>query len=316
MKRIILMLLIMQLTLMPLFAANPLRVGIVLSTGGLGDESFNDSAYAGVMRIRQQPGIQAETIDPGTVDGIEPGIRYFASRGFDIICSVGVFAAEPIAKAADDYPKQKFIIIDAQVKKPNVLSIIFDEEQGAFCAGTYAAALSKSKKIGFIGGMRSKPIETYERGFKNGVFFIDSTIEVMSSFLGDTPEAFNNQDKAFDEAMSMADRGADIISHASGKSGLGIIKAARRGNFLVIGVDSDQSRTAPGKVVASLVKKIDLALYEGVMALSSEKFKSDLWTLGMQNKGMEIIRSMFNKSLYTSEVNDTLGHIKKFILRN
>lgn len=311
---VILVILFAFTALMPTHAEVPLRIGVVLSIGGLNDESFNDAAYKGIMQLRQDEKCIVEVVEPGNLSGIEPALRYFCERKMDLVCAVGIFANDAVRKVASDYPASNFLLIDSVVTVPNVLSILFDEEQGSFFAGAFAALLTKTKTIGFLGGMDSPIIATFERGFKNGIKFVNPEIKVTSRYIGSTPEAFDMADKARILGISMASEGADIIYHASGKSGIGLIEASRRNNYYVIGVDSDQSRTAPGKVPASMVKRIDNALIKAVQILRRKSFEGGIWTLGIKDKGIELAVSRFNRDLITPEIETKIKEIENFLI--
>lgn len=290
------------------------KVGLVLSIGGLEDQSFNDAAYDGVQQLRKEGNFLVEVVEPGTISGIEPALEYFCQRKMDLVCAVGIFANDAMRRVAAANPDQKFILLDSVVTSENVLSILFDEEQGSFYAGAYAAMISKTKTLGFLGGMDSPVIASFERGFKNGARFVNADVKVISRYVGNTPEAFNMPDTAYNLGLDISGKGADVIYHASGKSGLGLIDASRRGNFLVIGVDSDQSRIAPGKIPASMVKRIDLALIKAVNLYAKDEFSGGIWTLGLQDKGIELAHSRFNRSLLTPEVAARLHEVEEFLM--
>ncbi len=310
---LVVLLVVTLFTSLPTLGQN-LKVGLVLSIGGLRDESFNDAAYDAVQHLRKDGHCQVEVLEPGSISGIEPALEYFCRRRMDLICAVGIFANDAMRKISHDYPEQKFILLDSVVTSPNVLSILFDEEQGSFYAGAYAALISKTGSVGFLGGMDSPVIASFERGFKNGARFVNADVKVVSRYVGNTPEAFNMPDTAFNLGLDIAGKGADVIFHASGRSGLGLINASRRGNFLVIGVDSDQSRTAPGKVPASMVKRIDLALIKAVDLYGKGSFNAGIWTLGLQDKGIELAHSRFNRNLLTPEVSLRLHEVEEFLM--
>ncbi len=295
-------------------AALPLRVGVVLSTGGLLDSSFNDAAYTGVMQLRKEDNTVVEVIDPQTIDGIEPALKYFCERKMDLICAIGVFANDAIRNVAAAYPDSKFVLVDSIVSAENVLSVVFDEEQGSFFAGAYAALISTTKSVGFLGGMKSEAIESFENGFKKGVNFVNPEIKFVSKYLGTTPDAFNMVEKAQEVGAEFAAENADIVYHAAGRSGLGLIQASRHGNFYVIGVDSDQSKVAPGRVIASVVKRIDIALVKAAEIFKKGSFNGGVWTLGVADDGIGLVFSKFNTSLLTPEVNDRLEEIEAFVI--
>ena len=289
------------------------KIGVVLSIGGLEDESFNDAAYDGVQQLRENGTCLVEVVEPGTISGIEPALEYFCQRNLDLVCAVGIFANDALRKVAGKYPQQKFVLLDSVVTSPNVLSVLFDEEQGSFYAGAFAALISKNNKVGFLGGMDSPVIASFERGFKNGAKFVKPNIQNFARYVGNTPEAFNRPKVAFNLGLEMANKGADVIYHAAGKSGLGLIDASRRANFLVIGVDSDQSRIAPGHVAASMVKRLDLALIKAVKYYINGDFDGGIWTMDLQQNGIELSLSRFNRNLITPEISKRLSEVEDFL---
>lgn len=305
--------LLASLLSLPAFASS-VRMGLVLSIGGLEDESFNDAAYDGVQQLRKDGKCLVEVVEPGTISGIEPALEYFCRRDMDLICAVGIFANDAVRNVSQKFPGKKIILLDSVVTSSNVLSILFDEEQGSFYAGAFAAMISKTGTVGFLGGMDSPVIASFERGFKNGAKFVNPEIQTVTRYVGNTPEAFNMPEAAFNLGLDISDKGADVIYHAAGKSGLGLVNAARRGKFLVIGVDSDQSRIAPGKVPASMVKRLDLALVKAVELYLNGSFSGGIWTLGLQDKGIELSLSRFNRDLVTPEVNNKLREVEEFLL--
>jgi basic membrane protein A len=296
-------------------AAETPKIGVVLSIGGLRDSSFNDAAYDGIMSLRKDDHCSVEVVEPANIGGIEEGLEYLCTKKLDLVCAVGLFANDAIRRVAAKFPDQKFVLLDSVVTSPNVLSILFDEEEGSFYAGAFAAIAAKGDVVGFLGGMDSPVIGSFERGFKRGAAFVNPEIKVVSRYVGDTPEAFHQPDKAFEIGLNMNRQGAEIIYHASGKSGLGLIEASRRGNFLVIGVDSDQSRIAPGKVPASMVKRLDNGLVKAVNLLQDGNFTGGIWTLGLKDQGIELSLSRFNRELLTPELKQKLSEVENFILK-
>ncbi len=297
-----------------LSAREDTRIGLVLSIGGLEDESFNDAAYRGVQQLRKEGNCLVDVYEPGNISSIEKGLEHFCQQKPDLICAIGIFANDALRQVAQKYPQQKFILLDSVVTSPNILSILFDEEQGSFYAGAYAALISKTGTVGFLGGMDSPVIASFERGFKNGARFVNSEIKTVSRYVGNDPEAFNMPEVAFKLGLELAGKGADVIFHASGKSGLGLIDASRRANFMVIGVDSDQSRIAPGKVPASMVKRIDLAMIKAIDQYRKGNFTGGIWTLGLQDKGIELSHARFNRSMLTPEIGARLHEVEEFLL--
>lgn len=291
-----------------------LRVGIVLSIGGLGDHAFNDAAYAGIQKLRQLPGCIVDVIEPGDVAAIESGLEFFALRRASLVAAVGIFANEAVRRVASKYPDVRFVLLDSVVDLPNVMSLLFNEEEGSFYAGALAGLLTKSQTVGFLGGMTSPVILAFEKGFRNGIAFVNPQAKLLVEYAGDTPEAFNNPEAGKKIGLRLAAQGADYVYHASGRTGLGLIDAARRSSFLVIGVDADQSVLAPGKVAASMVKRLDVALDAAVRAVLDGRFKGGVLTLGLADAGIELVVSRFNSELMTPLVTQRLAEVEAFLL--
>jgi len=291
-----------------------LRVGIVLSVGGLGDHAFNDAAYAGVQKLRQMPDCVVDIVEPGDVAAIEDSLEFLACRRTGLVAAVGIFANEAVRRVAAKHPDVRFLLLDSVVELPNVMSVLFNEEEGSFYAGAFAGLLTKSQSVGFLGGMTSPVIASFEKGFRNGVAFVNPQAKLLVEYAGDTPEAFNSPDIGKKLGLKLASEGADFIYHAAGRTGLGLIDASRRVPFLVIGVDGDQSGIAPGKVAASMVKRLDVALDTAVRAVRTNRFKGGVLTLGLADAGIELAISRFNQGLVTPVVAQRLEEVEAFLL--
>lgn len=292
--------------------ANTARIGVLLSTGGLNDNSFNDAAYEGVELLRRRHSVKV--IEPADISSMKPALRYFCERNKDLIFAVGFFAVDAVEKVSIEYPESNFVLLDAAVDRPNVLSILFDEQQGSFYAGALAALVTETGKVGFIGGMKSPAIATFKSGFTNGARFVNPSVKVLTAYVGDGPEAFMMPETAYRMAQKISEQGCDIVFHAAGKSGLGVINAARRNFFYVIGVDSDQTLLAPGRVIASVVKRIDNAMIKSVNLLMQDRFCGGIWTLGLKDNGTEMTLSRFNKNLFSNDIIKRLNEVEDFLM--
>lgn len=312
--RLALVLALAAITGAALAAPQPLRVGVVLSVGGLHDQSFNDATYAGIQNLRQRPDLLVDVVEPADVAAIEPALEFLAGRGHDLIVGVGIFANDPVRQVAQRHPDRNFALFDSVVSLPNVLSILFNEEEGSFYAGAFAGRLTKTNTVGFLGGMVSPVIQGFEKGFRSGVAFVNPQATVLIRYAGETPAAFNSPEAGTRLGLEMAAAKADLIYHASGRTGLGLIQAARQGGYLVIGVDADQSVIAPGKVAASMVKRLDVALDRAVRAVAEKRFKGGVLTLGLADGGIELVFSRFNKGLVTPLIRDRLREVESFLL--
>ncbi|SHJ56631.1 nucleoside-binding protein [Anaerobranca californiensis DSM 14826] len=245
-----------------------LRVAIVYSTGGLGDKSFNDSAHRGLLRAEKELGITFDYVEPRDSAEDADYLRGFAEEGFDLVIAVGFQMADSLKTVAEEYPDIKFAIIDSVVDLPNVVSLVFAEHQGSFLAGALAALVTETDTIGFIGGISFPLIHRFEGGFIAGAQYINPDIKVLSQYAG----SFGDPATGKEIALSQIDSGADVIYHASGGTGGGLFEAAMERGIYAIGVDSNQNFLAPGYGIASMLKRVDVAVFETVKRLQDGEF--------------------------------------------
>src|SRR5215211_5122117 len=212
-----------------------IKVGIVFDIGGKNDRSFNAAAWDGVRRAEKDLPICLYDVEPGNPTSIEPAMRAFAEKQFDLIIGVG-FAQGPIMqKVATDYPNFKFAIIDGVIMeddgktpKKNVASLVFREHEGSFLVGMIAASKSKSGVLGFVGGMDIPLIHRFAVGYEEGAKSVNSNIIVHKNYCGVTDGAWNNPGKGKELALSQIEKGADVIFTAAGNSGLGAFDAVEQ----------------------------------------------------------------------------------------
>lgn len=271
-----------------------LRVGLVMDVGGRGDKSFNDAAFEGLQRARQQLGVQVELIEPAGAEDREAALRLFAARGFDLIFGVGFIFSTDINVAAGDFPKARFACVDYAPPAngpipPNVLGLGFREEQGSFLVGAVAGLMSKTQHVGFVGGMDIPLIHRFEAGFRAGAEHVCPDCRVHVGYAGTTPEAFRDPAKGKAVAISQISAGADIIYHAAGTTGHGVFEAARDMGVLAIGVDADQHDEMPGTVVTSMVKRVDVAVYDTIRELTEGRFATGLTSFGVAENGVSYV---------------------------
>jgi len=295
------------------------KVGLVFDVGGRGDKSFNDAAYKGLEKAKKDFGVEFEVIDPGDGADRESALRKLASNPeISIVFGVGFIFTEDITKIATDFPKKKFGCIDYSInpdtKIPdNVTALVFKEEEGSFLVGALAALASKTGTVGFIGGMESSLIRKFEKGYTQGAKFINPDIKVLVTYVGVTGESFKNPGKAEEIAISQYSKGADVIYHASGLSGIGLFKAARENKKLAIGVDMDQYNEAPGFVLTSMVKIVDEVIYQTIADFKNGTFKGGIRLLGLKEKGVGYVYDDNNKNLITPAFKEKLDDITKKI---
>lgn len=290
------------------------HVGIVFDIGGKDDRSFNAAAWEGVKRAAKDLPIVLRDVEPGDPTSIEPAMRAFAERGYDLIIGVG-FAQTPIMESvAKDYPDINFAIIDGFIDLPNVASLIFKEHQGSYLVGLIAAHTTKTGVLGFIGGMDIPLIRKFKVGYAEGARSVNPEIRIIDNYVGVTDAAWNNPGKGKELAVAQIGKGADVIFTAAGNSGLGAFDAAEQYDKYVIGVDSNQNWVKPGHVLTSMVKRIDNAVYEIIKEKVAGRFQGGLHVYGLENDGVGYALDQYNRSLIPPEVIREAEEAKKEII--
>src|SRR6188474_3714270 len=285
-----------------------IRVGIVFDIGGKDDRSFNAAAWQGVQRAAKDLPIVLRDIEPGTPNAIEPAMRAFAERNFDLIIGVGFAQAPIMEQVAKDYPNIQFAIIDGVSQLPNVASLVFKEHEGSYLVGILAAMTSKTGTLGFLGGMDIGLIHRFGKGFEQGAKSVNPNINVIANYVGVTDAAWNNPGKGKELSLAQISKGADVIFTAAGNSGLGAFDAVEqagvtdgRPNRYVIGVDSNQNGVKPGFVLTSMVKRVDTAVYDIVQQVVEGKFHGGFHVFGLESDGVGFAMDDFNRPLVSPE---------------
>jgi basic membrane protein A len=241
-------------------------------------------------------------------------MRSFAQKKFDLIIGVGFVMIDGIQRVAKQFPELKFALVDSEVKLPNVRNLLFEEHQGSFLMGAIAAMHSKSGQIGFLGGMDVPLIRRFQMGFEAGAKYINPKIKVVNNYVGVTGEAWNNPAKAKELALSQYNQGVDVIFGAAGASTYGLFDAAEEKKKLSIGVDSNQNWVKPGYVLTSMLKRVDVAVFEVIKEAKEGKFAGGTERFGLENKGIDYALDQHNDKLLTAENRTKLEDIKKLIL--
>jgi basic membrane protein A len=282
------------------FAAD-IKPAIVYDLGGKFDKSFNEGVYDGATKFKKDTGIEFRDLEIQNDAQREQVLRKFAKDGFSPIMTVGFAWATALDKVAGEYPQTKFGIIDMVVDKPNVQSIVFKAEEGSFLVGVIAATTSKTGKVGFVGGMDIPLISAFECGYAQGVKYANAKDEVLANMTGTTPAAWNDPVKGGELAKSQMDRGADVVFAAAGATGQGVLKAAADGGKLGIGVDSDQDNLFPGKILTSMLKRVDIATYDSFKAAKDGTWKAGVQVFGLKDNGVGYAQDEWNKTILTAE---------------
>jgi basic membrane protein A len=298
------------------------RVGIVFDIGGKDDRSFNAAALVGVTCAAtgtkpdgspcEKPslGVVVRDVEPGNPTSIEPAMRAFAERGYDLVVGVG-FAQAPIMESvAKDYPNVNFAIIDGVSELPNVASLVFREHEGSYLVGMIAARASRTGTLGFLGGMDIPLIHRFEKGYEEGARSVRPDVRIIQNYVGVTDGAWNNPGKGKELSLAQIGKGADVIFTAAGNSGLGAFDAVEqagkgadgRATHFVIGVDSNQNMVKPGYVLTSMVKRVDNAVYQIVEDVVNHRFKGGLHVFGLDKDGVAYSLDQFNRDLIPASV--------------
>jgi len=278
------------------------KPAVVYDLGGKFDKSFNEGVHMGAEKFKNDTGTEYRDFEPQNDAQREQALRRFARDGYSPIVAVGFSQETALKKVAEEFPNIKFAIIDAVVEKPNVQSIVFKEHEGSFLVGLLAAKASKTGKVGFVGGMDIPLIRKFACGYVQGVKYANKDAEVFQNMTGTTGAAWNDPVKGGELAKGQISRGADVIYHAAGGTGVGVLRAAADAGKLGIGVDSNQNNLHPGKVLTSMVKRVDVATYNAFDQAKNGTFKAGLQVLGLAEDGVAWALDDHNKSLITDDM--------------
>lgn len=272
-------------------------IGLVLDKGGKDDKSFNSAAVAGAERAAKEFGLTVKDVESPDDAAFEPAMRTFAERGVPLVVAIGFSQADPMKKVAPQFPNTHFAVVDAVVEGPNVTSLMFEEHEGSYLVGYLAGLATKTNKVGFVGGMEVALIRRFLQAYEAGVKAANPKATVYSNFVGITAAAWANPNKGKELALSQISQGADIIFHAAGASGMGVFDAAEEKKIFVIGVDSNQNGIKPGRVLTSMLKRVDNAVYDVIKAQIEGNFKAGTHAFGLKDKGIDYAVDSNNDAL-------------------
>ncbi|BCX16944.1 MAG: BMP family ABC transporter substrate-binding protein [Geminicoccaceae bacterium] len=283
-------------------AAQKFQPAVIFDMGGKFDKSFNEAAYNGAERFKKETGIDYLEFEVTQEAQREQAMQRMARRGADIIVVLGFQNGTPLQKVAAEYPNSKFTIIDAVVDLPNVQSVIFKEHEGSFLVGMAAALVSKTGKVGFVGGMDIPLIRNFAFGYEQGIKYVNPKAELFVNMTGTTPAAWNDPAKGAELAISQFDRGADVVYAAAGGTGIGVLQAAKDKGKFSIGVDSNQNYLHPGSVLTSMLKRVDVAVYNAFKDARAGTWKPGRLDLGLAEDGVGYALDEHNRSVLTPDI--------------
>ena len=295
--------------------AGEFKPAVVYDVGSKFDKSFNEGVWNGVQKFSKESGVKVAEFQITNETQREQAMRRLVERGATMVIAVGFSQADALDAVAGDYPDRQFAIIDVSwLDRPNLRQYVFKEHEGSYLVGIAAALASKTGKVGFVGGMDIPLIRKFHCGYLQGVKSANADIEVFQAMTGTTPAAWNDPTRASELAKGQMDRGADVVYHAAGRSGIGVIQAAADAGKLAIGVDSNQNGLAPGSVLTSMLKRVDVATYQTLKDGLAGTFSAGILSLGLAEGGVDWAQDEHNAGLLTDALKAAVEKAKADII--
>lgn len=286
------------------------HIGIIFTEAGLGGNSFNDLALEGVKKAAEDYGITYDEVEPKSVSDEEIIQDEMAASGeYDLIICVGAEQVDALTNVANTYTDQKFALLDASIDLPNVASYSCKEQEGAYLVGALAALNMEGDTIGFIGGVDNPLINRFAAGYQAGAQAINPDVNVLIDYAG----GFNDPTTAKTIANTFSERGAQVIFHAAGASGMGMFQAAEEKGFLAIGVNLNQNTISPDVIMASMLKKLDSCAYHAITSIVEDTYTGDNQVLGLKDGGVDYTLEGSNVEVSESTV-EKLEELKEKII--
>ena len=287
---------------------------VVFDMGGKFDKSFNEAAFNGAEKFKADTGVQYREFEVTNPSMREQALRNMARRGAQVVVAMGFAQAAAVETVAQEFPETKFTLIDMVVDLPNVQSVIFKEHEGSFLVGMAAAMASQTGKVGFVGGMDIPLIRKFALGYVEGAKHVNPDIDIYQNMTGTTPAAWNDPTKGGELARSQFDRGADVVYAAAGGTGIGVYQAAKDAGKLAIGVDSNQNYIHPGTMLTSMIKRVDVAVYESFKAAQEGTWQGGIQVLGLAEDGVGWAVDEHNRSLVSAEMEAAIEQARMDII--
>ena len=289
--------------------AKKLTAGLVTDVGGINDKSFNASAWAGLEKAKAELGADTKYVESRQNADYVPNLTRFGKEKYKIVFAVGGMMRDAVREVAGKYPDTFFVLIDGEdVDEKNVRCYRFKEEEGSFLAGALAGLMTKSNIIGFVGGQEMPLIEKFQYGYQYGAQTTNPSVNVLVGYAG----KFNDPAKGQEVALNQMGSRADVIYHAAGGSGVGVIKAvaSKPKGVWAIGVDQDQDALAPGRVLTSMVKRVDKAVFDACDLLKKDKLERGATVWGLKEDGIGLSEMKFTKKDIPAEALKKIDELK------
>jgi len=314
MKKII-SILLLSFTLLFSLNVNATKVALIYDSGGKFDKSFNESAYNAAEKFKADTGNDYMEFEAANNAQIEQGLRKLAQRGANVIVAMGFAMADAVSAVAAEYPDTNFTIVDVNwLQGDNLQQIVFKEHEGSFLVGMIAAMKSQTGTVGFVGGMDIPLIRKFHGGYEQGAKYVNPNINVLMNMTGTTPEAWNNPTKGAELTKAQIDKGADVIYQAAGGTGIGILQAAADAGVYGIGVDANQNYMHPGSVLTSMLKRVDVAVYNAFKSTMDGNYETGVFTLGLAEDGVGWALDEHNESLISADMKAAVEKAKADII--
>ncbi len=294
--------------------AQDVNPAVIYDAGGKFDKSFNEGVYNGMERFKADSGLEYRDFEIQNDSQREQAMRRFAERGHSPILAVGFSQGTALEKVAAEFPDTQFAIIDSVVDLPNVQSIVFKEHEGSYLVGMMAAMASESGKVGFVGGMDIPLIRKFLCGYAEGAKAANADVEIYQNMTGTTGAAWNDPVKGGELATSQIEQGADVVYHAAGGTGIGVLQAAADAGALGIGVDSNQNALHPGAVLTSMLKRVDNAAYKTFTDAVAGEWQPGISVLGLAEDGVGYAEDENNADLLTADMKTAIEEAKAAII--
>jgi len=278
-------------------AAEP---ALIFDLGGKFDKSFNEAAFAGAQRWAAETGGSFREIELTSEAQREQALRRFAEAGANPVIMTGFAFGSVLGEVAPDYPDTKFAIIDMVVDQPNVRSVVFNEHEGSFLVGMMAGLKTETNTVGFIGGMDIPLIRKFACGYAQGVLAANPDANVVANMTGTTPAAWNDPVKGGELTKAQISQGADIVYAAAGGTGVGVLQAAADEGIFSIGVDSNQNYLHPGSVLTSMLKRVDVAVYDALT--QGTDLETGFNVMGLANYGVGVALDENNEAIVSYDM--------------
>jgi len=298
-------------------AAGPVaapKLGVVYDAGGKFDKSFNQSAYEGLQRFTKETGIKVLEVQANSDTQAEQVMRGLARRKIDLIAAIGFSQTQAVQKVAKEFPNVRFVLIDSIAQGANVNSVMFKEQEGSYLVGTAAAMASKTKKLGFVGGMDIPLIRAFACGYAQGAKATAPKAEIIQNMVGTTAAAWNDPAKGGELARAQFDRGVDVLFAVAGGSGMGALQMAKEKGKLAVGVDSNQNYLHPGTMLTSMVKRVDVAIYDSFKSVQNGTWKGGVTYKGLKEGGVDWVLDKDNRKVVTPEIEKRVMGVRQDII--